>query len=222
MQLVSIFFFSSRRRHTRWTGDWSSDVCSSDLTPPGHREPAGPCEPGGVPGTKAHPKEPDCQDRRNWPGSAAEPRQTAGGGKRVVQPWSFRLVKRWPAPAYNHSAGRRGRSKSPRIKKEHDYLRLWTGDFTARRQHSVRHFGCAGTPHSGTGQSEDCSERKDFRQPTRLSGIHAPQCPRLGRDGGNIGSAGAIGSTSDRDLHRSAFSRIEVDIFVSLVRRAHD
>src|SRR6266581_5875603 len=23
------FFFSSRRRHTRWTGDWSSDVCSS-------------------------------------------------------------------------------------------------------------------------------------------------------------------------------------------------
>src|SRR5438876_10603503 len=27
----SVFFFSSRRRHTRWTGDWSSDVCSSDL-----------------------------------------------------------------------------------------------------------------------------------------------------------------------------------------------
>src|SRR5580704_7087003 len=25
------FFFSSRRRHTRGTGDWSSDVCSSDL-----------------------------------------------------------------------------------------------------------------------------------------------------------------------------------------------
>src|SRR6201998_1392024 len=25
------FFFSSRRRHTRWTVDWSSDVCSSDL-----------------------------------------------------------------------------------------------------------------------------------------------------------------------------------------------
>src|SRR5574340_1509032 len=26
------FFFSSRRRHTRSFGDWSSDVCSSDLT----------------------------------------------------------------------------------------------------------------------------------------------------------------------------------------------
>src|ERR1022692_3949918 len=27
----SFFFFSSRRRHTRLQGDWSSDVCSSDL-----------------------------------------------------------------------------------------------------------------------------------------------------------------------------------------------
>src|SRR5256885_10891739 len=28
------FFFSSRRRHTRLQGDWSSDVCSSDLSRP--------------------------------------------------------------------------------------------------------------------------------------------------------------------------------------------
>src|SRR5437879_8365410 len=28
------FFFSSRRRHTRYIGDWSSDVCSSDLKTP--------------------------------------------------------------------------------------------------------------------------------------------------------------------------------------------
>src|ERR1035441_10867998 len=27
-----LFFFSSRRRHTRCLSDWSSDVCSSDLT----------------------------------------------------------------------------------------------------------------------------------------------------------------------------------------------
>src|SRR3712207_8465156 len=26
-----LFFFSSRRRHTRYWRDWSSDVCSSDL-----------------------------------------------------------------------------------------------------------------------------------------------------------------------------------------------
>src|SRR3989449_10126730 len=29
--LVGFFFFSSRRRHTRCSRDWSSDVCSSDL-----------------------------------------------------------------------------------------------------------------------------------------------------------------------------------------------
>src|SRR5437879_10765845 len=29
--LLVFFFFSSRRRHTRYIGDWSSDVCSSDL-----------------------------------------------------------------------------------------------------------------------------------------------------------------------------------------------
>src|SRR5690625_6191913 len=29
--MSSSFFFSSRRRHTRWPRDWSSDVCSSDL-----------------------------------------------------------------------------------------------------------------------------------------------------------------------------------------------
>src|SRR5437879_13641604 len=31
MGISSMCFFSSRRRHTRYIGDWSSDVCSSDL-----------------------------------------------------------------------------------------------------------------------------------------------------------------------------------------------
>src|SRR2546430_12328269 len=29
---IQLFFFSSRRRHTRFDCDWSSDVCSSDLS----------------------------------------------------------------------------------------------------------------------------------------------------------------------------------------------
>src|SRR3712207_9132354 len=29
--MFCVFFFSSRRRHTRYWRDWSSDVCSSDL-----------------------------------------------------------------------------------------------------------------------------------------------------------------------------------------------
>src|SRR2546430_13734581 len=31
IRAVGIYFFSSRRRHTRFDCDWSSDVCSSDL-----------------------------------------------------------------------------------------------------------------------------------------------------------------------------------------------
>src|SRR2546426_8957454 len=37
--LCFFFFFSSRRRHTRLQGDWSSDVCSSDLS---RRDPSAP------------------------------------------------------------------------------------------------------------------------------------------------------------------------------------
>src|SRR2546426_10061044 len=42
------FFFSSRRRHTRLQGDWSSDVCSSDLehlAEEKHAREAGPRSP---------------------------------------------------------------------------------------------------------------------------------------------------------------------------------
>src|SRR5947209_17306884 len=35
--LISIFFFSSRRRHTIYWRDWSSDVCSSDLGSTGYQ-----------------------------------------------------------------------------------------------------------------------------------------------------------------------------------------
>src|SRR5207249_8976121 len=35
-----LFFFSSRRRHTRSKRDWSSDVCSSDLEPAPEARPA--------------------------------------------------------------------------------------------------------------------------------------------------------------------------------------
>src|SRR3989449_1474137 len=35
VSFLVFFFFSSRRRHTRCSRDWSSDVCSSDLPPGG-------------------------------------------------------------------------------------------------------------------------------------------------------------------------------------------
>src|SRR5882762_277978 len=40
----TFFFFSSRRRHTRFKCDWSSDVCSSDLRV--HARHSAPQEPG--------------------------------------------------------------------------------------------------------------------------------------------------------------------------------
>src|SRR2546422_4636266 len=39
LSYLCFFFFSSRRRHTRCSRDWSSDVCSSDLF---RRDAAGP------------------------------------------------------------------------------------------------------------------------------------------------------------------------------------
>src|ERR1039458_5552939 len=44
-----MFFFSSRRRHTRCLSDWSSDVCSSDLARPPHRLLPEPPAPSTVP-----------------------------------------------------------------------------------------------------------------------------------------------------------------------------
>src|SRR5438445_3533929 len=43
------FFFSSRRRHTRYWRDWSSDVCSSDLAA-GHQTGPGADLRSGIPG----------------------------------------------------------------------------------------------------------------------------------------------------------------------------
>src|SRR2546426_9379655 len=45
------FFFSSRRRHTRLQGDWSSDVCSSDLVRPALADEPG-CSPVARPGRR--------------------------------------------------------------------------------------------------------------------------------------------------------------------------
>src|SRR5688500_19350377 len=67
-----VFFFSSRRRHTRLQGDWSSDVCSSDLS-----DRAG-------------------QERRSGQGRSAVVRDAAAGAvdtglRRVDPPWASHL-----------------------------------------------------------------------------------------------------------------------------------
>src|SRR2546429_252125 len=61
------FFFSSRRRHTRCSRDWSSDVCSSDLI-----SGFGVCQPG--------------SGRRGYGlSTGTEHRENAGGGERFAR-----------------------------------------------------------------------------------------------------------------------------------------
>src|SRR5437762_5639261 len=59
------FFFSSRRRHTRYIGDWSSDVCSSDLA----LERGAPARPAAVVRLQRPAEDPD--------GAAHSPRALA-------------------------------------------------------------------------------------------------------------------------------------------------
>src|SRR5688572_31494472 len=55
------FFFLSRRRHTRFDCDWSSDVCSSDLEPrlQGHAGPGRPRRPARLPAGHPLGRRPD-------------------------------------------------------------------------------------------------------------------------------------------------------------------
>src|SRR2546430_3774814 len=74
-----LFFFSSRRRHTRFDCDWSSDVCSSDLPPD---SPAA----GGRRRGAASPARRPGRARRTTSASRAAadaaPRSVAGGSRR--------------------------------------------------------------------------------------------------------------------------------------------
>src|SRR5438067_12334667 len=86
-----VFFFSSRRRHTRSKRDWSSDVCSSDLfprwstlpttSPPARRCSRGRCSVGAVCRTRRWACTTAC---RSWSARSEERRvgKESGGGLR--------------------------------------------------------------------------------------------------------------------------------------------
>src|SRR5699024_1369866 len=123
---VCVFFFSSRRRHTRSKRDWSSDVCSSDL---GWLQPAGtgslydavcraPCAGERVPGTdetlsvwtSGKPMGPSHKGRTEQSGPAAEsgrdgPAGRDSGSGRGGQAGGERLVGH---PAFFGRAPQRG------------------------------------------------------------------------------------------------------------------
>src|SRR5438094_7630993 len=63
------FFFSSRRRHTRSYGDWSSDVCSSDLTTLRRRATRPPAQGRGTKSVPRQGHNPPLPLSRSPPGS---------------------------------------------------------------------------------------------------------------------------------------------------------
>src|SRR2546430_4495449 len=96
------FFFSSRRRHTRFDCDWSSDVCSSDLTRPSARVGRSPFSPAADSKSCAWP----CTSRSSLhprPSGLYQPSPlrssfggTAGGG--VQRVWSGAAPPAHPLP----------------------------------------------------------------------------------------------------------------------------
>src|SRR5437762_13399207 len=72
-----MFFFSSRRRHTRYIGDWSSDVCSSDLLEKRREADSG----SSMPGATATPDvEVIVEDARGGGGGGGRPPDGGDGG----------------------------------------------------------------------------------------------------------------------------------------------
>src|SRR5207248_8135479 len=88
------FFFSSRRRHTRSYGDWSSDVCSSDLDRlDGHRRAAAAARGGATLAGN------DCRVLRVAPYASSDPahrlRDQHSGVARPARSEERRVGKEW-------------------------------------------------------------------------------------------------------------------------------
>src|SRR5690606_39796963 len=79
------FFFSSRRRHTRFSRDWSSDVCSSDLTS-WKRESSSP--------TTSTPRACSCTTSCRPPPRRTSSSAPSGHGRTLLRP------RRWPEMAW--------------------------------------------------------------------------------------------------------------------------
>src|SRR2546430_7821278 len=81
IDLIQLFIFSSRRRHTRFDCDWSSDVCSSDLCGWPRRRRSGAASTSSARGCGSYCAT-TTTSRRSSPHSAAAPGQRARGRAR--------------------------------------------------------------------------------------------------------------------------------------------
>src|SRR5699024_12096410 len=103
-----VFFFSSRRRHTRSKRDWSSDVCSSDLRPP----PPKPCRGRPVPpGCKP------CQKAGNRPGHRHRAAHRRNGTRAFRRPCRAQRQILW-LRSEERRVGEEGRCRGGRTRGE--------------------------------------------------------------------------------------------------------
>src|SRR6266508_5047531 len=118
-----VFFFSSRRRHTRWPRDWSSDVCSSDLRRPRcprRRQEGRGGEDGASPErSNVGRVGPDTAPRRVPPGAGEAARLQAqvrgqDGGARPGPGGQGRGPDGSPSQEYRSPGGRPGQGKEKR------------------------------------------------------------------------------------------------------------
>src|SRR3712207_7332916 len=91
--LLFFFFFSSRRRHTRYWRDWSSDVCSSDLSEAALPEPVSEHDDARPPGVLLVGQERAAERRthaehRKVAGAQADRSEERRVGKECRSRWS--------------------------------------------------------------------------------------------------------------------------------------
>src|SRR5256886_1758571 len=190
--LPSCFFFSSRRRHTRFDCDWSSDVCSSDLV-----ERSGACR------RAASRRRPPPHRHRPAPPRGARRRAAARPDHRQL--WrglqSHRHGQRQGTRARSHQhAGRAHRRHRGRRRDAHaDGGAPGRGRRPARPRRCLDRVGAY--PHAGHAR-----ERQDAR-PHRAGPYRQGRgaaCPPRFRDGGDLPGPLPAGSGGRRRAGRGA------------------
>src|SRR6266508_2170160 len=174
VDVMLFFFFSSRRRHTSWPRDWSSDVCSSDLPgrlrpwersgPPvsspgerGQQRGAGEAAPEGQ-RERRQRRDPD-QDRREGDGGDPD-RHPGGHGRLRDSGWAGSLHR--PGNRSSTAATKRSAAARSAAASGSGARPRWAASAASTRAGST--LARAHSPPSTLEQSSPSSSRRHARQ----------------------------------------------------------
>src|SRR2546426_2960679 len=209
------FFFSSRRRHTRLQGDWSSDVCSSDLL-----RACGPpfrCGP--------HARRQRHEDVRYGSDGAVGQQPGAGfAGGRSLRAGAVAIDYGPPANAWSHrwrvnlpslagqliEAGKDWRAYLQNIPESGTHLANWPGDNNDGKLYAVKHNPF---PYVAEIQNDPKQFAKQVpleqlfsdlgtRKVPELSYIVPDQCRDMHELGNPLAPCGGASDTDDNDVKR--------------------